>query len=195
MAIGLPLRMPLDNPIITSRFGIRKDPLRHRRAMHNGIDFAVPLGEATYATASGDVTSAGYSRGYGNMVEIDHGDGLSTRFAHLSRIFVKEGQRVGGGDVIGQTGNTGRSTGPHLHYEIRLDDRPVDPMIFLSAREGTARRASKFARDTARGEAFCSSKDSPLVLILYPVIHPIEERICPSRDAPLSARVHELAFG
>lgn len=132
-ASGLPLMAPMNRGSITSRFGMRTDPFRRRPAMHTGIDFRAPSGEPARATAPGRVISAGYSGGYGNMVEIDHGGGLTTRFAHLSKIVAKKGQSVAKGDIIGQTGSTGRSTGPHLHYEIRVNGRPIDPMTFISA--------------------------------------------------------------
>ena len=132
-ASGLPLSTPMSKGSITSRFGMRTDPFRRRPAMHTGIDFRAPTGQPARATAGGKVISAGYNRGYGNMVEIDHGNGLTTRFAHLSKILVKKGQTVGKGDTVGQTGSTGRSTGPHLHYEVRVNGRAVDPMTFIRA--------------------------------------------------------------
>jgi murein DD-endopeptidase MepM/ murein hydrolase activator NlpD len=134
-ASGLPLMTPMSRASITSRFGVRKDPFRRRPAMHTGIDFRAPSGEPAKATAPGRVITAGYSRGYGYMVEIDHGDGLTTRFAHLSKIVAKKGQTVAKGDIIGRTGSTGRSTGPHLHYEIRVNGRAIDPMTFIRAGE------------------------------------------------------------
>jgi murein DD-endopeptidase MepM/ murein hydrolase activator NlpD len=134
-ASGLPLMTPMSRGNITSRFGVRTDPFRRRPAMHTGIDFRAPSGEAAKATAPGKVLSAGYNRGYGYMVEIDHGGGLTTRFAHLSKIVAKKGQSVGKGDIIGRTGSTGRSTGPHLHYEIRVNGRAIDPMTFIRAGE------------------------------------------------------------
>lgn len=132
-ANGLPLLAPMSRGSITSRFGMRTDPFRRRPAMHTGIDFRAVSGEAAKATAPGKVISAGYNRGYGYMIEIDHGGGLTTRFAHLSKIVAKTGQTVAKGDVIGRTGSTGRSTGPHLHYEIRVNGRPIDPMTFIRA--------------------------------------------------------------
>ncbi|MEM9207433.1 MAG: M23 family metallopeptidase, partial [Pseudomonadota bacterium] len=108
-------------------------PFVRRRAFHSGLDFATPTGTRILATGSGRVARAGWMGGYGRMVEINHGNGLSTRYAHLSRISVKSGQRVTAGDVIGRAGSTGRSTGPHLHYETRIDGKAVDPMRFLSA--------------------------------------------------------------
>jgi murein DD-endopeptidase MepM/ murein hydrolase activator NlpD len=134
-ASGLPLMTPMSRASITSRFGVRTDPFRRRPAMHTGIDFRAPSGEPAKATAPGKVISAGYNRGYGYMVEIDHGRGLTTRFAHLSKIVAKKGQIVAKGDIIGRTGSTGRSTGPHLHYEIRVNGRPIDPMTFIRAGE------------------------------------------------------------
>jgi murein DD-endopeptidase MepM/ murein hydrolase activator NlpD len=132
-ANGLPLLAPMSRGSITSRFGMRTDPFRRRPAMHTGIDFRTPSGEPAKATAPGKVISAGYNRGYGYMVEIDHGGGLTTRFAHLSKIVAKTGQTVAKGDIVGRTGSTGRSTGPHLHYEIRVNGRAIDPMTFIRA--------------------------------------------------------------
>jgi hypothetical protein len=134
-ASGLPLMTPMSRASITSRFGMRTDPFRRRPAMHTGIDFRAPSGEPAKATAPGKIISAGYNRGYGYMVEIDHGGGLTTRFAHLSKIVAKKGQSVARGDIIGRTGSTGRSTGPHLHYEIRVKGRAIDPMTFIRAGE------------------------------------------------------------
>ena len=129
----VPLRKPL--PVIdqTSSFGYRVDPFIGRMAMHTGIDLRLSRGAPVHATAAGKVDSAGYNGGYGNMVDIDHGNGLVTRYGHLASITVKEGQSVKIGDVIGLLGSTGRSTGPHLHYEIRIHDAPVDPLRFLRA--------------------------------------------------------------
>jgi murein DD-endopeptidase MepM/ murein hydrolase activator NlpD len=101
--------------------------------MHTGIDLRGETGEPVYATAAGRVTNAGRDGGYGNMVEIDHGYGLATRFGHLSEIDVKVGQTVRIGQVIGKIGSTGRSTGPHLHYETRINGEPVNPQKFLRA--------------------------------------------------------------
>ena len=132
-AAGLPLSTPMSKGSITSRFGVRTDPFRRRPAMHTGIDFRAPTGQPARATAAGKVISAGYEGGYGNMVVLDHGGGITTRFAHLSKISVKKGQAIGKGDVIGNSGSTGRSTGPHLHYEIRVNGKAIDPMIFIRA--------------------------------------------------------------
>ncbi len=129
-----PLRQPLPGQIeVTSPFGYRVDPFLGRPALHTGMDLHGEYGEAVHATAAGRVTVAGPTGGYGNMVEIDHGAGLSTRYGHLSRIDVAAGQWVTEGEDIGAIGSTGRSTGPHLHYEVRMDGAPVDPSRYLKA--------------------------------------------------------------
>ncbi|RXF74007.1 M23 family metallopeptidase [Hansschlegelia zhihuaiae] len=129
----VPLRTPAPGSSITSGFGARVDPFLGRMAFHAGLDFEGDLGEAVKATAAGRVASAGWSGGYGNMVEIDHGGGLSTRFGHLSAIAVREGDEVRIGSVLGRVGSTGRSTGPHIHYETRVNGEAVDPLRFLNA--------------------------------------------------------------
>jgi len=132
-------RLPFAEPVRrgaarrTSGFGKRRDPINKRWSMHDGVDFAGPSGTAIHATASGVVTHAGRMRGYGKMVTIRHGFGYETRYAHLRRVRVKVGQRVDRGDRIGDMGNTGRSTGTHLHYEIRLDREPINPSKFIKA--------------------------------------------------------------
>lgn len=131
---SVPLRKPvLGEPDVSSGFGMRIDPFIRAPAMHTGMDFRGETGDAVRATADGNVTVAGVNGGYGKMVEIDHGNGLTTRYAHLSEIGVKPGQRVRAGQIIGQVGSTGRSTGPHLHYETRLSGDAVDPRRFLRA--------------------------------------------------------------
>jgi murein DD-endopeptidase MepM/ murein hydrolase activator NlpD len=131
---SVPLRRPLaGDPEVTSGFGARVDPFFGRPAMHAGIDLREDYGTDVHATASGKVTIAGPDGGYGNMVEIDHGNGLSTRYAHMASITVAEGQMVQAGQVVGHIGMTGRTTGPHLHYETRIDGEPVDPLRFLKA--------------------------------------------------------------
>lgn len=128
-------RLPLANPApgraVTSPFGVRTDPLLGTAALHSGMDFRIPLGSPARATAAGVVTKAGWNGGYGRMVEVDHGQGYTTRYAHLSRVDVAIGQSVKAGDVVGQTGSSGRSTGPHLHYEVRHDGDAIDPLRFL----------------------------------------------------------------
>ncbi len=131
---SVPVRKPIAGEIdLSSSFGVRGDPFGRGPAMHSGVDFRAAHGEPVRATAAGRVTTAGWNGGYGKMVEIDHGNGYSTRYAHLSDIGVKVGTSVRIGQTIGRVGSTGRSTGPHLHYETRIDDRPVDPQKFLRA--------------------------------------------------------------
>jgi len=130
----LPLRKPLSGALdLTSSFGYRLDPFLGRPALHSGLDMRAETGTPARATAAGTVSSAEWSGGYGNLVEIDHGNGLSTRYGHLSAILVQEGQKVVAGDVVGRVGSTGRSTGPHLHYEVRIDDEATDPSRFVKA--------------------------------------------------------------
>ena len=130
----VPLHAPVTGEIDeTSPFGVRVDPFLHVPAMHTGIDFRGDMGEPIHATAAGTVTSAGWSGGYGNMVEVDHGNGLATRYGHLSAIDVKVGQTIRIGQVIGRLGSTGRSTGPHVHYETRVNGEAVNPAKFLDA--------------------------------------------------------------
>jgi murein DD-endopeptidase MepM/ murein hydrolase activator NlpD len=131
---AVPLRKPVEGEIETSSsFGVRIDPFLGRPAMHTGLDFRGDTGEAIRVTAGGTVVSAGWSGGYGRMIEVDHGNGLSTRYGHLSEIEVKVGQTVKAGQTVGRMGSTGRSTGPHLHYETRIDGEAVNPAKFLHA--------------------------------------------------------------
>lgn len=117
---------------LNSGFGWRRNPLGLGFRHHGGIDIAGARGDAVRASAQGVVLRAGWSGGYGHSIEIDHGYGISTKYGHLQRVFVEEGQRVQAGDRIGAIGNSGRSTGPHLHFELRLDGHPVDPLEYLS---------------------------------------------------------------
>jgi murein DD-endopeptidase MepM/ murein hydrolase activator NlpD len=130
----VPYRKPVIGEVeFTSGFGVRSDPFLGRPAMHTGLDFRASTGDPVRATANGKVASSGWAGGYGRMVEIDHGNGLSTRYGHLSEIGVKIGDTIKIGQVIGAVGSTGRSTGPHLHYETRIDGEAVDPQKFLRA--------------------------------------------------------------
>jgi murein DD-endopeptidase MepM/ murein hydrolase activator NlpD len=130
----VPIRTPVIGDIdATSGFGVRVDPFLGRPAMHTGVDFRGIIGDPIRVTAGGTVIHAGWSGGYGEMVEVDHGNGLSTRYGHLSEIEVSVGQIVKAGQVIGRLGSTGRSTGPHLHYETRIEGEAVDPERFLRA--------------------------------------------------------------
>jgi len=130
-------KLPFDNPApgkqITSLFGNRVDPFFGRLAMHAGIDFRQKTGSDVRATGDGVVINAGPSGGYGIMVEIDHGNGITTRYGHLSKILVRNGDTITEGETIALSGSTGRSTGPHLHYEVRRNGQAVDPMRFLNA--------------------------------------------------------------
>ncbi len=115
----------------TSRFGYRADPYTNRPEMHAGLDMAAPPGTPVYAPAEGVISYVGYEAGYGKLVSIDHGYGVVTRYGHNSRVFVEQGQRVHRWDVISAVGNSGRSTGPHLHYEVRIHGIAVDPTNYI----------------------------------------------------------------
>jgi len=130
----VPVRKPIVGEIdLSSSFGVRSDPFGRGPAMHSGLDFRSSHGDPVRATANGRVVSASWNGGYGKMVEIDHGNDITTRYGHLSDIEVKAGQTVRVGQTIGRVGSTGRSTGPHLHYETRIDGDAVDPQKFLRA--------------------------------------------------------------
>jgi len=134
-ARGIPFERPVAGASISSDFGPRLDPFLGRMAMHTGTDFRAPRGTAIRAPGPGTVVFAGRNGGYGKSVELRHPGGIVTRYAHMSRILVKEGETVSALQTIGKVGSTGRSTGPHLHYEVRIDDRPEDPGRFLRAGE------------------------------------------------------------
>ncbi|MDB5523244.1 MAG: hypothetical protein JWM58_1007 [Rhizobium sp.] len=129
----LPFANPAPGKQITSLFGNRVDPFFGKLAMHAGIDFREKPGTNVISTGVGIVTFAGPAGGYGIMVEIDHGNGISTRYGHLSKVLVRKGDKVNEGDLIALSGSTGRSTGPHLHYEVRRNNQAVDPLRFLNA--------------------------------------------------------------
>jgi murein DD-endopeptidase MepM/ murein hydrolase activator NlpD len=119
----------------TDGFGVRGNPFGGgMREYHSGQDISAPKGAPVVAPADGTVTHAGWQSGYGNLVTVDHGNGLSTRYGHLSKVEVAEGQEVRRGDLLGLVGSTGRSTGPHLHYEVRIHEEPVSPRHYLPAR-------------------------------------------------------------
>ena len=130
---GIPQVVPASIANITSGFGYRRDPFNGSAAMHAGIDFKGPIGSPVFAAADGRVSFVGQKSGYGNVVEITHGNGMLTRYAHLSRFDVKVGQQVAAGTTIAGLGSSGRSTGPHLHFEVRINDRAVNPRPFLEA--------------------------------------------------------------
>jgi murein DD-endopeptidase MepM/ murein hydrolase activator NlpD len=134
----LPSTMPVSSyPYLSSSYGWRRNPVTHRYAMHEGLDFAAPAGTPILAASGGVVLDARHQAGYGNMVEIDHGDGLITRYAHASKLLVKPGEVVSRGQEIALVGSTGQSTGPHLHFEVRLAGQPLDPRLFLQSPEST----------------------------------------------------------
>jgi murein DD-endopeptidase MepM/ murein hydrolase activator NlpD len=132
--IAVPSDKPVRDAAFTSSYGVRTDPFQGRAAMHAGIDLAGPIGTPIYATADGTITTAGWQNGgYGNLIKVEHGRGIETRYGHLSAIMVREGQRVRRGEMIGRMGSTGRSTGSHLHYEVRIDGRAVNPIPFMKS--------------------------------------------------------------
>lgn len=133
VARTMPIFHPAPGQQISSRFGVRRDPLLGTPAQHSGIDFRAGTGAAVKAAGGGTVIFAGWNGGYGRMVEIDHGNGMTTRYAHMSSISVKEGASVQPGDLLGKVGSTGRSTGPHLHFEVRRHGDALDPMTFIRA--------------------------------------------------------------
>ena len=148
---GIPQFMPASLDYISSGFGYRADPFTGGAAFHAGLDFKGPIGAPIYAAAAGTVRFVGGQQGYGNAVEIDHGNGLMTRYAHMSGFRAQFGQKVEAGQVIGLIGSTGRSTGPHLHFEVRINDRPVNPRPFLEA-------ASHVLPETGSGSAAPSKR-------------------------------------
>ena len=131
--VSIPSQRPVTDIAFSSNFGVRSDPFRHTRAMHAGVDIPGPVGTPVYATADGLVGRAQRAGGYGNLVELEHGQGIQTRYGHLSAIVAQPGTRVKRGDLIGLMGSTGRSTGSHLHYEVRLDGHAVNPVPFLES--------------------------------------------------------------
>ena len=133
-AIAVPSEKPVRTAEFTSGYGTRTDPFRGGAARHQGIDLAAPIGTAIYATADGVVMEAGWNNGgYGNLIKVDHGRGIETRYGHLSAILVSPGQHVVRGQQIARMGSTGRSTGSHLHYEVRIDGNAVNPIPFMKS--------------------------------------------------------------
>ena len=145
-SVSVPSRMPLDNTKLTSDYGMRTRPVLGGRRNHKGVDLAAPVGTPIYATADGYVSKAEWFSSYGKYVSIEHGANLQTRFAHMSDIAVKAGTRIKKGDIIGYVGSTGRSTGPHLHYEVRVDGQAVNPVPYMV--ESEAQRAFALATGT-----------------------------------------------
>jgi murein DD-endopeptidase MepM/ murein hydrolase activator NlpD len=131
-------KLPLAKPVrssfrFTSGFGVRRDPKNGHARMHNGTDFASSRGTPIYATGEGMVTFAGWQSGYGRVIKIRHAFGFETVYAHLNKTRINVGDRVAQGDRIGDMGNTGRSTGVHLHYEVRVGGKPVNPLKYIEA--------------------------------------------------------------
>jgi murein DD-endopeptidase MepM/ murein hydrolase activator NlpD len=133
--IAIPSSMPVSGTNFTSGYGVRSDPFRGRAAMHTGIDLAGPIGTQIRATADGYVQRSEWVSGYGNLVELSHGRGIQTRYGHLSKSLVRPGQRIKRGDLIALMGSTGRSTGSHLHYEVRIDGKAVNPTPFMQTND------------------------------------------------------------
>lgn len=138
---GVPQVVPAAGTHITSGFGYRADPFAGSPAFHAGLDFKGPTGAPIYAAARGKVAFVGRHAGYGKLVEVDHGNGLRTRYAHMSEFRTRIGEAVSAGQVIGAVGSTGRSTGPHLHFEVRLHGRPVNPRPFLEVAPDVVEKA------------------------------------------------------
>ena len=151
-AIAIPSDKPLQTAVFTSGYGYRDDPFHHGSDFHPGIDLAAPIGTPIHATADGTIVAAGWNNGgYGNMVEIDHGKGIHTRYGHMSRVLVSDGEHVTRGQVIGLVGSTGHSTGAHCHYEVRIDNKPVNPIPFMKSTDYLL--AMKRGGDTAAMDA------------------------------------------
>jgi len=150
--VAIPAIRPVDTLNFTSNFGVRTDPFNGHRAMHAGVDIPGVHGANIYATADGIVNRAGWAGGYGNLVEIDHGRGIMTRYGHLSSFVVAPGTHVTRGQLIAHMGSTGRSTGTHLHYEVRIDGGAVNPVPFLQSTDYlSALQKAPAAAKTAQG--------------------------------------------
>jgi murein DD-endopeptidase MepM/ murein hydrolase activator NlpD len=136
-AVSIPSRMPVKGIHLTSGYGMRNHPVTGRRRAHKGIDLAGPTGTPVHASADGIISRADWFSTYGLYVSIEHGGEIQTRYAHMSRLNVAKGQRINKGDVIGFIGSTGRSTGPHLHYEVRISNKAVNPIPYMQAEQAT----------------------------------------------------------
>ncbi|MEM1196941.1 MAG: M23 family metallopeptidase [Pseudomonadota bacterium] len=149
--VAVPSRSPLDFIRVTSNYGMRIHPILRRRKQHNGVDLGAPTGTPVYATADGEVSRADRSRTYGLVIYLDHGGDLQTRYAHLSKLLVADGQIVRKGDLIGHVGSTGRSKGPHLHYEVRVDGVAVNPIPYMNEGIETEKtNADRLAQSSGR---------------------------------------------
>lgn len=136
--VSIPSRNPLARDVLTSGFGMREHPVLGGRRQHKGVDLAAPIGTPVFAPADGTVSRASWFSSYGLYISLEHGGDMQTRFGHLSRLNVAEGQTVHKGDLIGYVGSTGRSTGPHLHYEVRVGGAAVNPVPYMQAGIATA---------------------------------------------------------
>ena len=150
---AVPHNLPASLEYISSGFGYRSDPFTGAAAFHAGLDFRGPVGAPIYAAARGTVSFAGIRQGYGNCIEITHGNGVLTRYAHMSAFRAHVGQVVAAGDTIGAIGSSGRSTGPHLHFEVRINDQPVNPRPFLDAPTRFGANAHVFQKNGGRAAA------------------------------------------
>lgn len=149
--ISVPSRMPLEGAALTSGFGMRNHPVLGGRRQHQGIDLAAPTGTPVFATADGVISRADWFSSYGLFISIEHGASMQTRFGHLSRLAVAAGDTVKKGDLIGYVGSTGRSTGPHLHYEVRVEGLAVNPIPYMVESEAQLAYA-RDARMTGQGD-------------------------------------------
>jgi murein DD-endopeptidase MepM/ murein hydrolase activator NlpD len=149
--VSIPSTMPLENMRLTSSYGMRDHPIFKRRRSHNGVDLAAPTGTPIRATGDGTVEMAQRYGGYGLYVQLDHGGKLETRYAHMSRMAVSAGERVEKGQIIGYVGSTGNSTGPHLHYEVRIAGAPVDPSPYMTGAMDEETFAARYGHLTGQG--------------------------------------------
>lgn len=156
---GIPNVLPASINMISSGFGYRRDPFNGHAAMHAGLDFRGPVGTPIHAAAKGTVSFVGRKGGYGNCVEISHGNGLMTRYAHMSGFRARVGQPVDAGDVVGLIGSTGRSTGPHLHFEVRINNRAVNPRPMLE-KGASLLGAKRVLKEQQKRGAAAPAKDS-----------------------------------
>jgi murein DD-endopeptidase MepM/ murein hydrolase activator NlpD len=131
-AAYIPSGRPVEKLSLTSNFGVRSDPFNRSARMHKGIDIPGPIGTPIHATADGIISRSGWASGYGNLVQISHGSGMETRYGHMSKLLVAENSYVKRGQIIGLMGSTGRSTGSHLHYEVRVDGAAINPLPFVA---------------------------------------------------------------
>ncbi len=149
--VSIPSRMPVESASLTSGYGMRVHPVLGGRRAHKGIDLAQPTGTPVYATADGVVSKAEWFSSYGLYISLEHGAEIQTRYGHLSRLNVAAGQQIRKGDVIGYVGSTGRSTGPHLHYEVRIAGESVNPVPYLQADAATKPALVALAEGGAQG--------------------------------------------